>query len=125
MSIHSDLVAGGGSPLLLDTHGETVTVRLKNATPVTLTALVGRERTVEKTTPEGRRKIVKERRVTFTTDAASRFGGVEGLPMNATVTYAGTDYAVSEKPSELNGMVAVVLHTSAARRGGGGEYRRT
>lgn len=124
MSVHSDLIDGVGTPLLLDTHGETLTIQIKGQSqPVAVTALVNRARTVRKYGDHGSR-LVEQRRVTFTTDEASRFGGVASLQMNAVITYGDVDYAIAEKPSELSGTVAVLLERPAAENRTEGYYQR-
>lgn len=124
MSFHSELIAGVGSPLLLETAGQSIEVRLKSEdAPRTLTALIGKERTVEKQIGNTR-KQVRQRRVTFTTDEASRFGGIAALPMNAIVTFENVDYAITEKPSDQDGMVSVILERSAIEDHAQPGYRR-
>jgi hypothetical protein len=127
VSVHSDLVAGAATPLLLETSGETIRIQIKGAdAPVNLKALLNRERTVTKQTPTGI-KQVRERRATITTDEASRFGGLARVPLHSVVTI-GTgddeiDYSVAEKPSDVDGTLCLVLHRGAVEERTGQNYR--
>lgn len=124
MSIHSTLIAGAATPLLMDVAGESIEIRLKGVDrPTTCTALVGPEKTRERVIGS-ERKVVRERRVTITTAADGRFGGLAELPSNATVTIGGIDYAIADKPAALDGTISANLYRSAARHGGHSDYRR-
>lgn len=124
MSIHSDLIAGAATPALLDVAGESLTFNVKGQpAPITVTALIGPERSVEKRDGT-ERKITRQRRVTITNNPDGRHGGLVEVLMNATATYGGVDYAVAEKPAELDGTIAIKLERTTVRHGGGAEYRR-
>lgn len=124
MSIHSELIAGAATPLLMDVAGESLTFNVKGqAAPITVTALIGPERSVEKR-DSTERKIVRQRRVTITNDPTGRHGGLAEVLLNATVTYNGVDYSVGEKPAELDGTIAIKLDRTTVRHGGSADYRR-
>jgi hypothetical protein len=123
VSLHSTLIAGVVTPLLMDTAGQSIEVRVKGEdAPRTMTALVSRERTIEKQVGHTRRQY-RQRRVGVTNDEAGRFGGIEALPMNAIVTIDGIDYSIQEKPSVLDGLICANVQRSAVEEKAGQGYR--
>jgi hypothetical protein len=123
VSFHSTLIAGVTTPLLMDTAGQTIEVRVKGeSAPRSMTALISRERTVEKQIGDAR-KLFRQRRIGITNDEASRFGGIEALPMNAIVTIDQVDYAIIEKPSHLDGLICATIQRSSVEEQAGQGYR--
>lgn len=97
MSLHSTLFAAAGIRQLLRAQGESISYAEPDEDAVSLTALVGNKRAVRKdgSKPTGS-TYEHERSFSFTRDAAdAEFGGVANPKKNATITYAGEEYAIT------------------------------
>jgi len=113
MSLHSTLIQGGGTPLLMHTQGEAFEYVPHGATTgTTLTGLVGPEKTVRKKTRSGWR-LVRQRSFAFKTDSTSGFGGIDEPQTNALLRYGELEYGIAEVKSEQHGLITVIGQRTA------------
>lgn len=123
MSVHSTLIGGVGTPLLMDAQGESIQVQPSGESRwADMTALVGPERTVEKRTESGRKQC-KQRTFGIVLDNESRFCGIDVVRMNAVIRYQLIDYAVVEKRSLLDGFVTLVGERTTVEERSARDYR--
>jgi hypothetical protein len=106
VTIHSTIFEAGFGTLL-DCQGEAVTITPKDAAGIPVSAIVGPEELKTRWEGQRGRQQVRQRVFTFTTDQASRFGGVAALERNARLSYGGIDYAVFEIEGAGGGSIRV------------------
>src|SRR5438045_2602462 len=96
MSLHATFMAAAGIGGLLRAQGEAIEITPKNGQPVPMTALVGVEATRTVPDRQGQRQV-RARTVTITKDPDGEFGGMEDPQENAVLTFAGIEYAITER----------------------------
>jgi hypothetical protein len=108
MSLDKDIFAAMGVPVLMERGGEPISYTVPDGgAAVSLTAIVGAERTEDRKIESGdmvKRKLVK---VTIHTDPLSEWGGVADPQLGATVCIGDITYAVDAVASRI-GQVAVL-----------------
>jgi hypothetical protein len=96
-SLFNDLMGSAGVALLLDTVGEIVTITPEGGEPVSLIAVLGNIRTVEKQFGSGQgRKKVAQRDCTITDSPSGPYGGIAVALKNMIVTIPGGPGASDE-----------------------------
>lgn len=96
MSLHSDIMGQSGGELLFDTNGDPATYVPKDddADPVSLTAVLGDIRTVERNTPNGKVKVqTREARIWASVHAT--YGGVVTPTLHASLSIAGELWSIT------------------------------
>lgn len=96
MPLHQTLFAAAGLEQVLRAQGESIDYTAKHGQPVSLTALVGPEQSKQLSDSRGK-KVVRMRAISVTKNEAGPFGGLADPQENAVITYAGSDYALSER----------------------------
>lgn len=112
MSVATELFAGAALPLLLDVHGEEFAVVPAGGEPVTVMGLVGLEELKTIVNERGRFQV-RERRFSLLADSTSRFGGVDALERNATITYGDESWAIRGTDNKGDGAVVAIGHIDA------------
>lgn len=110
MSAHSALFQSASLPLLFEQHADSgrVTYTPKGGNAVSLSAIVGGDRTAEEAGHDGPRRI-RRRPVTITTDSDGEYGGVANPEDNATVTVDSIEYSVESLQPLAEGYLRLQL----------------
>jgi len=122
-SLLDDLMSAIGVDALMHQRGQSATYSPAGGTPVTLTAILGDERTEEDDEFDGRRSR-QVRSATIAKDPNCEWGGVAAPATNATMTADGVIYAVRSIESETESLVTLALQRKTQIERSRQRYRR-